>query len=116
MTNSDALRLNARLSRGLAQKLAVIKRRTGKTTTEVVQLALDELYESTTIRLPSRSIDSFIGCAEGPAEYSSDYKQEFVSGVAEKFSSRSGEAVGRGPTPKKPTAGKVPAAKKKKAP
>lgn len=68
-------RINARLPAELARKLAELKRRTGKSVTELLQDALESYYEkSRATDRPATLLGDFVGCAEGPRELSRNYK------------------------------------------
>lgn len=95
-----AARLNARIDAVLAKKVAKLRRLTRRSTTEVVREALERYYES--VERDARPYDALrdgglIGCAEGPADLSSNYKAAFADSLAAK--------VG-GTAPKKARAGK----------
>jgi predicted transcriptional regulator len=71
-------RINARLDEALAEKVDEIRRATKQSTTEVVITALEQYHERIQAQAqayPSFSEAGFIGCAEGPADLSTDYKR-----------------------------------------
>ncbi|HYD49703.1 MAG TPA: ribbon-helix-helix domain-containing protein [Terriglobales bacterium] len=72
-------RLNARIDDELAEKLAVLQRRTGKNVTEIVKESIAAYYEQTRGG-PERALhqireSGFVGCGESDADLSSTYKQ-----------------------------------------
>jgi hypothetical protein len=75
-----ATRINARLNPGLAQKVALVQRRTHKGITQIVQESL-ELYCNATLAQSGSALHilesaGFVGCAEGAVDLSSRYKEE----------------------------------------
>jgi hypothetical protein len=82
MTRSKAAstRLNARLDAELSEKLEYLKDRTKLSVTEVVKRSIERYYDE--VRRGSADTHSllmesgFIGCADGPADLSTEYKRE----------------------------------------
>lgn len=72
-----ARRINARIDEELAEKLAEIERITGQGTSTIIKLALDAYIERlrATTALPEHGLADFIGCADGDAALSTDYKE-----------------------------------------
>lgn len=89
-------RLNARIAAPLARKLAALRRVTRQTTTEVVVTALERYVEAVDReRRPYQVLaeGGLIGCAEGPPDLSTRYKEELSRSLASK--------VGQAPAAKK---------------
>jgi predicted DNA-binding protein len=84
-----ALRLNARLTPELGQKLGRVQRRTGKSVTEIVHAALerycDEVEEAESLVGILEEV-GLVGCAEGPADFSASYKDHLSSSLTAKAS------------------------------
>lgn len=74
------MRINARLDDDTGRKLAYVERETGWGISEIVRRAIDAYYASfraakaDAARALGKS--GFIGCAEGPADLSREYKEE----------------------------------------
>lgn len=80
-------RINARLDAELAGKLQELQQRTGKSTTEILQAALERYYDSMrSATEPARLFEGFVGCVEGPRELSSNYKAELGRSLKKKTS------------------------------
>jgi predicted transcriptional regulator len=80
-------RINARLEPELAKKLAYLRRRTGKSTTEIVRESLESYYERVRRACePASALADFIGSAEGPADLSETYKAELSQSLRVKSS------------------------------
>ena len=78
-------RINARLPPELASKLSELRRRTGKSTTDLLREALEGYYDaSRATDEPARLLGEFVGCAEGPRALSSRYKAELVRSLERK--------------------------------
>jgi hypothetical protein len=75
-------RLNARLDAVVKRKLEYLKRRTRKSTTDVVRRSIELYYDSLQggEEAPARLLEDsgFIGCCEGPADLSKRYKRELT--------------------------------------
>jgi hypothetical protein len=82
-------RINARIDEALATKLAELRRRTGKSTTEVLQAALESYYADVGATSdPGRLLAGFIGCADGPRALSTNYKAELLRSLTKKAKAR----------------------------
>ena len=87
MTTSQR-RINARVPAEIARKLAVLERRTGLGTTEIVLRAIERYHaacedeEAQPAALLREA--GFVGCAEGPATLSRDYKAELTRSLGSK--------------------------------
>ena len=83
------MRVNARLDEAVAGKLSQLQSLTGLSTSDVLKRAIDCLHKeqmaSVRDRLDSLLSSEFIGCAEGPPELASEYKQYFASDLAGKY-------------------------------
>lgn len=80
-------RLNARIDAPLAKKVAMLRRATRQSTTEVVRTALEKYYDAVAREASPHEIltqSGFIGCADGPADLSSTYKSELQKSLARK--------------------------------
>lgn len=69
-------RINARISDELAQKLAKLRRRTGRTTTEILSASIDAYYtQAMAEEVPAAALlGDFIGSGEADEGLSQDYK------------------------------------------
>jgi hypothetical protein len=81
-------RINARLDRELARKVAAVQRRTKKGLSQIVKESL-ELYCEARLHDPGHPYEAlrasgFIGCAEGPPDLASSYKEELAASLARK--------------------------------
>jgi hypothetical protein len=78
-------RINARLDEDLAHKLDYLRKRTGATTSEVLRASLEAYYDQVTgSDEPAKLLSAFIGCAEGPRNLSTTYKQDFARSLGAK--------------------------------
>jgi hypothetical protein len=78
-------RINARLDPELARKVDVLRRQTGRSTTDILKASLESYYASVTRdRNPAVRLADFVGCATGPRNLSSDYKRELARSLARK--------------------------------
>ena len=88
MTAAKTTRINARLSIESARKVAYLERREGASTTEVVREAIDRFYAAVVDESESPALllarAGFIGCADGPADLSRDYKAELSRSLRKK--------------------------------
>lgn len=76
-------RLNARVSAEVARKVKYLRARTAASTTEVIVASLEAYYaQIAREEAPARLLEDFIGCAEGPGDLSSTYKEQLF---AEKY-------------------------------
>lgn len=86
---TDALRINARLSPSLSQKVGRVQRRTQATITEIVHAALEEYCASVESEQPLLALletSGFVACGEGPSDLSSNYKETLQRTLREKTS------------------------------
>jgi len=78
-------RINARLDADLARKVEALRKRTGKSTTEIVKASLESYYVSVTREAnPAALLADLTGCAEGPRDLSESYKSELTSSLSRK--------------------------------
>ncbi len=88
MATSTANRINARLDDDLARKLEIVRRRTKRTLSQIVKESLTKYCDAELGQAPpagsSFQAAGFIGCAEGPADYSSNYKAELSRSLKRK--------------------------------
>ncbi|MBK1733336.1 ribbon-helix-helix domain-containing protein [Thiococcus pfennigii] len=82
------MRVNARLDDAHARKLDELCRRTGRSRTDVLRVAIDRYYAQETGE-PRRAADilrrnAFIGCGTAAPELSRDYKQQLAESLADK--------------------------------
>lgn len=70
------MRVNARLDEATSQELRQLLKETGMSVTEVIRESIHRLYlqESVETRTPAESFADLIGCIEGPADLSGNYK------------------------------------------
>lgn len=84
------MRINARIDEKQVKQLEHIKQREQITTTQVVKRALDLYFQQHKVkkRLKIEQLLSseFVGCAEGPADLSDNYKQFQSKTLNEKHS------------------------------
>ncbi len=97
-------RLNARIDGPLAEKVAVLRRATRQTTTEVVRVALERYYDA--VEREARPYDllvngGFIGCAEGPSDLSLTYKAALGRSLDEKHSAARSASSAAAPKPRR---------------
>lgn len=80
-------RLNARMDEDLARKVRYLRERTGSSTTKVIIASLEAYYARLTqSEEPASLLKDFVGCAVGPAELSSNYKEILTDSLASKHS------------------------------
>jgi hypothetical protein len=81
-------RINARLPVETARKLAYLQGRTGLGTTEIVLRSIERYYTEIQgeVGRPADVLSEagFLGCADGPADLSSSYKDELVRSLRAK--------------------------------
>ena len=70
-----AMRINARIDEKQVEQLEQIKQREQITTTQVVRRALDLYFQQQKTRIDKLLTSDFIGCTEGSADLSDNYKQ-----------------------------------------
>lgn len=82
------LRLNARIDPRTAKKLALLQRRTGLTTSEIVRAAIEhysvEAERSAGTGREVWEATGFVGCASGPADLAANYKLRQTDSLAKK--------------------------------
>jgi predicted DNA-binding protein len=87
MTSSQR-RINARVPAEIARKLAVLEQRTGLGTTEIVLRAIERYHAACEDEAAAPSAllreAGFVGCADGPATLSRDYKAELTRSLGSK--------------------------------
>ena len=87
-TRSPANRINARLDDDLARRVDLVRRRKRRSVSQIVQESLsrycDEELGPAGEPLAILRSAGFIGCADGPADLSSDYKRELERSLRRK--------------------------------
>lgn len=84
------MRINASLDEQSEQDLLFIKEKTGETVTQIIKELLTEKAESLRIehkpgsKMQALLQSDFVGCAEGPEDLSTNYKEYFYQGIKEK--------------------------------
>ena len=82
------MRINARLDDERSEKLRQLRALTRLSTSEIVKRAIDRLYREhagrSRDRLDALLSSDFVGCAEGPPDLASRYKQYLASDLKEK--------------------------------
>jgi 50S ribosomal subunit-associated GTPase HflX len=78
-----AARINARLSRQLRARIARVQRRSGKSLTEIVHVALERYCAAEDSTL-LEALDGFVGCGSASAELSTNYKSELAASLGKK--------------------------------
>jgi len=83
-----ANRINARLDDALAQKVALVRRRTRRSVSQIVKESLVRYCDEELGRggepLAILKNAGFIGCADGPADLSTSYKTELAQALRRK--------------------------------
>jgi predicted transcriptional regulator len=78
-------RINARIDEELARKLDELRRRTGRSTTELVRESIEAYYEAEQERQhPSELLAGLVGVGDAGANLSSDYKELLTLGLEQK--------------------------------
>jgi hypothetical protein len=79
-------RIHARLNPSLARRVETIRRRTGKSVSEIVKESLERYCESSAADAssPYADLGDLIGCAEGPDDLSQTYKDELRRSLEQK--------------------------------
>jgi hypothetical protein len=81
-------RVNARLDRAAARKLAMLKRRTGLSTSEILRAALaqfDALETEKRVAVAEVLAETgFVGCGSASEDLSSDYKRTLTESLRKK--------------------------------
>ncbi len=82
------MRINARLDDNRAKKLTQLQASTRLGTSEIVKRAIDLLHreqaERSRDKLDALLSSDFVGCAEGPEDLASNYKQYLTQSLEEK--------------------------------
>ncbi len=82
------MRINARLDDNRAKKLKQLQASTRLGTSEIVKRAIDLLHreqaERSRDKLDALLSSDFVGCAEGPEDLASNYKQYLTQSLEEK--------------------------------
>lgn len=82
-------RINARIDEELARKLDELRRRTGRSTTELVRASIEAYYEAEQERQhPGELLAGLVGVGDAGAELSSDYKELLTSGFGQTHGQR----------------------------
>lgn len=80
-------RLNARVSPDVANRVLLLRERTGKSTTEVIAASIEHYYERVlSEQNPKEPLGEFVGCAKGASELASNYKQHLTDSLSRKAS------------------------------
>ena len=87
------MRVNARLDSDRAMKLNYIRQRTNQGTSEIMKSAIDFYYEKLRQKTPVKPLQllresGLIGCAEGDADLSVNYKEYLTDSLNEKYGHR----------------------------
>lgn len=85
------MRINARLDDERAEKLKQLQSMTRLSASEIVKRAIDLLHRQQ-VRRSRETLDAllssdFVGCAEGPEDLASRYKQFLTQGLQDKHGS-----------------------------
>ena len=87
-TRSSANRINARLDDELARRVDLVRKRKRRSVSQIVQESLarycDQELGGGGEALAVLRAAGFIGCADGPADLSSDYKQALTRSLRRK--------------------------------
>lgn len=83
-------RINARISDDVARKLERLRRRTGKSTTDILTASIEAYYAKVTEEPVSvlDALGDFVGSGEGPRELSERYKDVLTEEIAKKAQTR----------------------------
>jgi len=88
MATRSANRINARLDDDLARRVDLVRKRKRRSVSQIVQESLarycDEELGGGCEALAILKAAGFVGCADGPANLSSDYKQELTRSLRRK--------------------------------
>jgi len=86
------MRINARLDDDQSRKLEYLMRSTGARVSDIVKQAIEVLYEreEQTRGRPEKLLSScgFVGCGEGPEEFSETYKDALKESMLAKHDHR----------------------------
>jgi inactivated superfamily I helicase len=81
-------RINARLDKALARKVSLVRKRTRRSLSQVVQESLarycDEALSEGGEPLSILKSAGFVGCADGPEDLSSGYKKDLTRSLGRK--------------------------------
>jgi hypothetical protein len=69
-------RVNARINASLAHRIAAVRRRTGKSLSEIVKESLDRYCTAEEQNTPYDALAGFVGCASGAKDLSRSYKND----------------------------------------
>ena len=88
MPGRPANRISARLDQALAQKVALVRKRTRRSVSQIVKESLvrycdEELGQGSEPQAILKNA-GFIGCADGPADLSTSYKTELAQSLRRK--------------------------------
>jgi hypothetical protein len=85
---SAANRINARLDNELARRVDLVRKRKGRSLSQIVQESLTRYCDLELAKggepLTVLKLAGFIGCADGPADLSSDYKRQLTGSLRRK--------------------------------
>ena len=85
---ASAARINARLDEALARRVGLVSKRTNRSVSQIVKESLtrycDEELRDGGEPLALLKSAGFVGCADGPADLSSDYKKELTRSLGRK--------------------------------
>ncbi len=88
-TGRMTTRVNARIDQELAKKLDLLRRSTGKTTTEIVASSIEAYYRAMTSSSDAAELlAGFIGSGDAPAGLSEDYKSALRASLRRKVRAR----------------------------
>jgi predicted DNA-binding protein len=80
-----SVRLNARIDDELARKVKYLRKRTQKSTTEVVKASIEAYYRQVSVGTSAAELlSTFVGSATGDANLSTDYKAELSRSLTRK--------------------------------
>ncbi len=89
-TGEIKMRINARLDDQSEKDLLFIKEQTGESVTQIIKdLLTEKAVELRTKQKPGSKMQAllhsdFVGCADGPEDLSTNYKDYFYRGIKEK--------------------------------
>ena len=82
------MRINARLDEDTGKKMEYLRQQSGKSQTDIIKNAIDLYYESRRSKARAKITtlleSDFIGCANGPADLSDDYKNDLTRALEDK--------------------------------
>jgi hypothetical protein len=101
-------RINARLDAELARKLAHLRARTGKSTTELIRASIESYFDRVAGAAGPRALlDDFVGCSSAAANLSEGYKSALHDSMARKH-------LEAKPVPREPVAAKPPPGRRRR--